>query len=78
MSEEREERKDYNQIELETIAALRAEGHDSFSEMTGPLRRRMAEKTGARTRPTPWLVRFTVTLAALLLAGIWIVLEYAG
>lgn len=36
-------RKDYNELELETIAALWAEGHDSFEEMAGPpLRRRMA------------------------------------
>ena len=28
--------KDYNEIELETIAALLAEGHDSFEEMVGP------------------------------------------
>ncbi|MDA0263915.1 MAG: hypothetical protein O3A93_06170 [Chloroflexi bacterium] len=73
-----EEHKDYNQIELETIAALRAEGHDSFSELMGPLRRRMAEKTGVPTRPTPWLVRFSVTLAALSFVGVWIIMKFAG
>lgn len=46
--------KDYNDIELETVADLRAEGHDSFEEMAGPLRRRMAAKTGQTTRLTPW------------------------
>jgi hypothetical protein len=56
-------RKDYNDIELETIAALRAEGHDSFEKMEGPLRRRMSEKTGHPTRQTPWLLRFTVVMA---------------
>ena len=47
--------KDYNDLQLETIAALRAEGYDSFEEMAGPLRRRMAKKTGQPTQLTPWL-----------------------
>lgn len=63
-------RKDYNDLELETIAALQAEGHDSFEEMSGPLRRRMAEQTGQPTRPTPWLVRFAVVVAALTAVGL--------
>lgn len=63
-------RQDYNDIELETIADLRAEGHDSFVEMVGPLRRRMAEKTGQPTRLTPWLVRFSVVMAGLLAVGL--------
>ena len=49
--------KSYNHLELETIADLQAEGHDSFTEMTGPLRSRMAKKTGKPTRPPrPWPV----------------------
>ena len=71
-------RKDYNDIELETIAALRAEGHDSFEEMTGPLRRRMAEKTEQQTRPTPWLLRFTVVVAGLVLVGLLLFVKLAG
>ncbi len=63
-------RKDYNEVELETIAALQAEGHDSFEEMAGPLRRRMAEKTGQPTRLTPWLVRFSVVAVALGAVGL--------
>ena len=39
-------RNDQNDIELETIAALRAEGYDSVEEMVSPLRRSMAEQTG--------------------------------
>lgn len=70
--------KDYNQLELETIAALRAEGHDVFEEMAGPLRRRMSDQTGVRTRPTPWLVRFSVTAAGLSLAGLLFLLEFTG
>ena len=73
-----EKDKDYNEIELETIAALRAEGHDSFEEMTGPLRRRMAEKTGKRTRQTPWLFRFIVVMAALAAVGLLIIVKFAG
>ena len=71
----RRKQKDYNELELETIAALRAEGHDSFSEMVGPLRRRMSEKTGQRTRPTPWLVRFSVTAAGLAIVGLLFLIE---
>ncbi len=70
--------KDYNELELETIAALRAEGHDSYSEMAGPLRRRMAEKTGRPTRPTPWLLRLTVVAAALLTVGLLLFVKLAG
>ena len=70
--------KDYNELELETIAALRAEGHDSYSEMAGPLRRRMAEKTGRPTRLTPWLLRFTVVVAALAAVGILLSVKLAG
>ncbi|NQW23224.1 MAG: hypothetical protein HQ475_07265 [SAR202 cluster bacterium] len=69
--------KSYNDLELETIAALRAEGHDSFTEMTGPLRRRMAEKTGKLTRPTPWLIRFAVATVGLLAVGLLFLIEYA-
>ena len=69
------ERKDYNELELETIAALRAEGHDSFAEMVGPLRRRMAEQTGRRTRPTPWLLRFSVTAGGLAVVGLLFFIE---
>jgi hypothetical protein len=60
-----EKSKDYNQLELETISELRAEGRDSFEEMAGPLRRRMAEKMGKTNRQTPLLVRFSVVMAAL-------------
>ncbi len=70
--------KDYNEIELETIAALRAEGHDSFEEMVGPLRRRMAEKTGQPTRLTPWLFRFTVVVAGLVAVGLLLFVKFAG
>jgi hypothetical protein len=70
--------KDYNELELETIAALRAEGHDSFEEMVGPLRRRMAEKTGRPTRLTPWLFRFTVVMAGLAAVGLLIFVKLAG
>jgi len=72
------DRKDNNQLELETIAALRAEGHDVFDEMAGPLRRRMAEQTGQPTRPTPWLVRFTVTAAGLSAVGLLFIMEFFG
>ncbi len=72
------DRKDYNDIELETIAALRAEGHDSFAEMVGPLRRRMAEKTGQPTRLTPWLLRFTVVMAGLAAVGLLFFVKLAG
>ena len=68
--------KDYNELELETIAALRAEGHDSFEEMVG--RRRMAEKTGRPTRLTPWLFRFTVVMAGLAAVGLLIFVKLAG
>ena len=70
--------KDYNQLELETIAALRAEGHDSFKKMVGPLRRRMAEQTGKRTRPNPFMVRLSVTVAALAVAGLFILAKLTG
>ena len=73
-----DKQKDYNELELETIAALRAEGHDSFEEMVGPLRRRMAEKTGHPTRLTPWLFRFTVVMAALAAVGLVLFLKLAG
>ncbi len=73
-----EKPKDYNDLELETIAALRAEGHDSFTEMAGPLRRRMAEKTGQPTRLKPWLLRFTVVMAGLAAAGLLILVKLAG
>jgi hypothetical protein len=71
-------RKNYNDIELETIAALRAEGHDSFEEMAGPLRRRMSEKTGQPTRQTPWLLRFTVVMAGLAAVGLLLLWKLAG
>jgi hypothetical protein len=71
-------KKDYNQLELETIAALRAQGHDVFEEMARPLRRRMSEQTGQRTRPTPWLVRFSVTAAGLSLVGLLFIMEFFG
>jgi hypothetical protein len=71
-------RKDYNEIELETIADLRAEGHDSFEEMAGPLRRRMAEKTGQPTRLTPWVVRFAVVVVSLAAVGLLILLTLAS
>ena len=70
--------KDPNDIELETIADLRAEGHDSFEEMAGPLRRRMAAKTGQSTRLTPWLVRFTVVVANLAAVGLLIFVKLAS
>lgn len=70
--------KDYNDIELETIAALRAEGHDSFEEMAGPLRRRMAKRIGQTTRPTPWLFRFAVVAIALAAVGILIIVKLAA
>ena len=70
-----EKPKDYNQLELETIAELRAEGHDSFEEMAGPLRRRMAEKTGKTNRQTPLLVRFSVVMAALSVVVLLIVVK---
>ena len=70
--------KDYNELELETIAALRAEGHDSFAEMVGPLRRRMAEKTGQPTRSTPWLVRFTVVMTGLAAVGLLFFVKLAA
>ena len=73
-----EKEKDYNELELETIAALRAEGHDSFEEMVGPLRRRMSEKTGQPTRQTPWLFRFTVVIAGLLVVGLLFFVKFAG
>jgi len=72
------DQKDYDQLELETIAALRAEGHDVFEEMAGPLRRRMSDQTDVRTRPTPWLARFSVTAAGLALVGLLFILEFAG
>ena len=72
----RRKQKDYNELELETIAALRAEGHDSFSEMVGPLRRRMAEQTGRKNRPTPRLVRFSVTAAGLAIVGLLFLIEF--
>lgn len=68
----------YNQLELETIAALRAERHDVFEEMAAPLRRRMSVQTGVRTRPTPWLARFSVTAAGLALAGLLLIMEFTG
>jgi len=71
-------RKDYNDLELETIAALRAEGHDSFEEMAGPLRRRMAEKTGQPTRQTLWLVRFTVVMAGVVAVGVVLFIKSAS
>ena len=70
--------KDHNDLELETIATLRAEGHDSYSEMAGPLRRRMAEKTGRPTRLTPWLFRFTVVMAGLAAVGLVLFLKLVG
>ena len=69
------QKKDYNELELETIAALRAEGHDNFDEMVRPLRRRMAGKTGQPTRPTPWLVRLTVVVAGLTAVGLLVFVE---
>ncbi|MBM10664.1 MAG: hypothetical protein CL759_01095 [Chloroflexi bacterium] len=68
----------YNDLELETIADLQAEGHDSFTEMTGPLRRRMAEKTGKPTRPTPALARLTVAAVGLLAVGLLFLIDYAN
>ena len=69
--------KDYNDLELETIAALRAEGHDSFDEMAGPLRRRMAEKTSQSTRQTPWLFRLTVVMAGVVAVGLVLFIKLA-
>jgi hypothetical protein len=74
----RRDQKDYNQLELETIATPRAEGHDVFEEMAGPPRRRMSDQTDVRTRPTPWLARFSVTAAGLSLAGLLFILEFTG
>jgi hypothetical protein len=70
--------KDYNALELETIAALRAEGHDSFEEMVGPLRRRMSEKTGQPTRQTPALLRIIVVMAGLVAVGLLFFVKFAG
>ena len=75
---QRRKQKDYNEIELETIAALGAEGHDSFEEMVGPLRRRMREKTGHATRPTPRLIRIAVVISALAAVGILLFVEYTS
>ncbi len=71
-------RKDYNRIELETIAALRAEGHDSFEEMAGPLRRRMAKRIGQTNRQTPRLLRFAVVVVALAAVGVLFLVRLAG
>ena len=68
----------YNKLELETIAALRAEGLDSFADMVGPLRRRIAEQTGQPTRPTPRLVRFSVTMTGLAIVGLLFLIEFTG
>ncbi len=76
--EKEDQEKDYNALELETIAALRAEGHDSFEEMVGPLRRRMSEKTGQPTRQTPALLRLTVVLAGLAAVGLLFFVKFAG
>ena len=73
-----DKQKDYNDLERETIAALRAEGHDSFEEMAGPLRRRMAEKTGQPTRQKPWLLRFTVVMSALAAVAVLLFVKFAG
>lgn len=72
------DKKDYNEIELKTIAALRAEGHDNFEEIVGPLRRRMREQTGQETRQTPWLVRIAVVLSALAAVGILFFVKYTS
>ena len=69
---------EYNDIELETIAALRAEGHDSFEEMASPLRRRMSEKTGQPTRQTPRLLRLAVVTVALAAVGLLFLAKWAG
>ncbi len=71
-------RKDYNDLELENIAALRAQGHDSFAEMAGPLRRRMAKRMGQRGRQTPWLFRLAVVMTAVAAAGLVLFIKLAG
>ena len=70
--------KSYNKLELETIASLRAEGLDSFADMVGPLRRRMAEQTGQPARPTPWSVRVSVAVGALAIIGLLFFIEFTG
>lgn len=70
--------KNDNDLELETIADLQAEGYDQFKDMVGPLRRRMAEQTGRPSQPTPLIVRVSVVLAGLAAIGLLLLVEWTG
>lgn len=70
--------KNDNDLELEAIADLQAEGYDQLKDMVGPLRRRMAEQTERPTQPTPLIVRFSVVLAGLAAIGLLLLVEWTG
>ena len=67
--------KNDNSLELESIAALQAEGHVRLTDMAGPLRRRISEQTGRPAQPTPLVVRISVALAGSAVIGLLFLVE---
>jgi hypothetical protein len=70
--------KNDNDLELETIAALQAEGHVRLTDIAGPLRRRLAEQNGQSAQSTPVVVRVSVALAGLAAIGLLFLVEWTG
>jgi hypothetical protein len=67
-----------NDLELEAIAALQADGHVRLTDLTGPLRRRLAEQNGQATQVTPVVVRISVALAGSAAIGLLFLVEWTG
>lgn len=72
------EQQNDNDLELEVIATLQAEGYDQLKDMVGPLRRRMAEQNGEPAEPSPLVVRVSVVLAGLAAMGLLFLVEWTG
>ena len=72
------EQQNDDDLELEVIAALQAEGYDQLKDIVGPLRRRMAEQNAKPAEPTPLIVRISVVLAGLAAIGLLLLVELTG
>jgi hypothetical protein len=70
--------KNGNDLELEAIAALQAEGHVRLTDMAGLLRCRLAAQNEQAARSTLLVVRISVALAGSAAIGLLFLVEWTG